>query len=129
MSETSVNRDLAGTCARMVAWWGPGVALILITADLGWWWRVAGWSLGLAWFGGLCLVNAARCGRLHCYFTGPFYLTMSALVVAVGFHLVSFGQQSWNLIALATLLGWILFTTIPEWIWGRYRTVRVPPSP
>jgi len=24
--------------------------------------------------GGACLVNAVRCGRLHCYVTGPFFL-------------------------------------------------------
>ncbi|MBU6297478.1 MAG: hypothetical protein KJS68_04465 [Alphaproteobacteria bacterium] len=128
MSEPSVNRDLAGTCARMVAWWGPGVALILITANMGWWWRVAGWSIGLAWFGALCLVNAARCRRMHCYFTGPFYLVMSALVLAVGFHLVSLGRETWDLIVVAMLFGWILLTTIPEWIWGHYRARHVPPA-
>ena len=32
------------------------------------------WIVALLWMGGACLVNAVRCGRLHCYVTGPFFL-------------------------------------------------------
>src|SRR5713101_752122 len=40
------------------------------------------WAEGRAWIwipaflvmGGGCLANATRCGRLHCYFTGPLYI-------------------------------------------------------
>ena len=35
-----------------------------------------------------CLVNAARCGRLHCYVTGPLYLAAALYVVLSAFGLV-----------------------------------------
>ncbi|MDE2185097.1 MAG: hypothetical protein KGJ78_18955, partial [Alphaproteobacteria bacterium] len=57
---------------------------------------------------------------LHCDFTSPLYLALAALTLVVGFHLVWLGPQTWNLIGLAALLGWVLFSTIPKWIWGRY---------
>ncbi|MDE2111952.1 MAG: hypothetical protein KGJ79_12480, partial [Alphaproteobacteria bacterium] len=80
MTDTSsqAQRDLAGSWMRMLAWWGPGVALIVITGNMGWWWHMAAWSLGLLWLGGLCVANAMHCGRLHCYFTGPLYLALAA---------------------------------------------------
>lgn len=124
MQETSTTqqcRDLAGTCGSTLLWWGPGVALMLITGSMGWWPRVAGWSLALAWFGALCLVNARRCGRLHCYFTGPFFLILAAVVLAVGFRFISFGSNTWGDIVWAAVVGCIALTTLPELIWGRYR--------
>lgn len=124
----SKQRDLAGSCMRSLVWWGPGVLLLVATANLDWWWHVAGWSLGFVWMGGLCLANAVRCGRMHCYFTGPFALVMALLVLAVGFHLISVGKNSWDLIAWTFILGWLVLNNVPEWIWGRYRAASCPPS-
>ena len=45
----------------------------------------------LAWMGAACLANARRCGRMHCFFTGPFFLAMAALALAVGLDIVSLG--------------------------------------
>ena len=119
-------RDLAGSCRRSLAWWGPAVLLLAVTASAGWWWHVAGWSLGLAWIGGLCLVNAARCGRVHCRFTGPFALAMALFVLAVGWHLVPVGRHPWHPITWTFILGWCVLYYVPEWIWGRYATPRRP---
>lgn len=35
------------------------------------------WAICLGVMAAGCLVNAIRCGRVHCYFTGPFLLLMS----------------------------------------------------
>ena len=32
------------------------------------------WTTSLAFLGVACLVNASRCGRIHCLFTGPFFI-------------------------------------------------------
>ena len=32
------------------------------------------WTLSLGFMGTVCLLNASRCGRIHCYFTGPFFI-------------------------------------------------------
>ena len=34
-------------------------------------WRTAIWTAALTVIGGACLSNAGRCGRIHCYVTGP----------------------------------------------------------
>ena len=46
--------------------------------------RVGMWTLALAWTGSMFLVNAARCGRTHCRYTGPFYLFMIAPTLMAG---------------------------------------------
>lgn len=62
-----------------------------------WLWRLpwllvvigAFWPAGLFWLwipsflvaGSACVANARRCGRLHCYATGPLYLGAAAFLV------------------------------------------------
>jgi len=38
-----------------------------------------------AWMGVGCVINAARCGRLHCYLTGPVFLIGALAIALVGF--------------------------------------------
>ncbi|MGH9743403.1 MAG: hypothetical protein ACRD51_13745 [Candidatus Acidiferrum sp.] len=47
-----------------------------------WLWIPAFLVLGIA-----CLANAARCGRLHCYLTGPLFLIAAAYVAVAEFGL------------------------------------------
>lgn len=58
-----------------------------------------------------CLVNAARCHRLHCYLTGPYFLLM-ALAAGIAFMLDTENvrhSREWLLLALglAPLLIWL----------------------
>lgn len=58
-----------------------------------------------------CLVNAARCHRLHCYLTGPYFLLIS-LAAGVAFVLDTGNthhSREWLLVALciAPLLIWL----------------------
>ena len=54
------------------------------------------WPVGRPWLwipalvvaGSGCIVNAGRCGRLHCYITGPFFLLAAVYVVLTEFLLV-----------------------------------------
>ena len=50
-----------------------------------------------------CLVNAARCGRLHCYVTGPLYLAAALYVVLSAFGLVVVLHPGLFLIVLLAL--------------------------
>lgn len=68
--------------------------------------------------GAACLVNAARCGRLHCYFTGPYFLMLAGgAVVAYSFDAGN-GHHSREalllMLGLAPLLVWL-----PERLAGR----------
>ena len=75
-------------------------------------------SAALLVMGGACLVNAARCRRLHCYITGPYFL-MLALGALLAYGFAPNGEyhsRLWLLLALGVtpLLIWL-----PERLAGR----------
>jgi hypothetical protein len=47
--------------------------------------------------GTACILNAKRCGRTHCRYTGPYYLAMIAPVGLLGSDPVSAGIYAWLL--------------------------------
>lgn len=46
------------------------------------------WALALLWGGAACITNARRSGRVHRYFTGPFFVILRAasLLYGAGIH-------------------------------------------
>lgn len=83
--------------------------------------RTVIWAVALTTTGVGCVVNALRCGRVHCYATGPFFLLMAAVAVLYGFGVAAPGPRGWNTIALVTLVGGIGLYYLPELFFGRYR--------
>ncbi|ERV77539.1 hypothetical protein Q058_03425 [Pseudomonas aeruginosa BL04] len=58
-------------------------------------------ALAFAVMGAACAVNAARCGRLHCFVTGPYFLLLA--LAAVGIYLYpGWGGGSAQIWLLAT---------------------------
>ncbi len=86
--------------------------------------RTTIWTMALGWMGGACFLNAYRCGRMHCYFTGPFYILGGLTSLLHGLHVVSLGSQGWAWIGYTLIVGSVLLNYVPEWIWGRYREPR-----
>jgi hypothetical protein len=86
-----------------LAWWIPWIAVIagLLAPVLV---RTAIWIVALSWMGTACILNAKRCGRTHCRYTGPYDLAMSAPVVALGYGFVSGGIYAWVVLASVILL-------------------------
>lgn len=115
-----VQNDLSSSAARMAIFWGPGVLLLMLTGQLGWWGHTIGWTAGLAWLAIMCLRNSARCQRVHCMFTGPFFLAMAVVTLLVGFRVFSLGNSTWGLLGDTILIGGIVLCFGPELIWGRY---------
>lgn len=74
------------------------------------------WSVGLAAAGILCVVNAARCARLHCHITGPVFLLGSLLSILNAARVIS---VSWNFLGLGVLAG-VAIGYAPELIVGKY---------
>lgn len=84
-------------------------------------WRAVVWPAALLVIGTACVANARRCGRLHCYFSGPFFLLSAAVLVAYAFGLLADVPGGWTglgvgIVAVATVLN-----VVPERLWGRYR--------
>ena len=66
-------------------------------------------------------INAMRCGRLHCYWTGPFFLFGALATLLYGLSILPLGQIGWGLIGYTLLAGVVLLTYLPEHFYGRYR--------
>ncbi len=63
----------------------PIIAIIASgSANIGTGLRTAIWTAALAILGIACIANALRCGRIHCYLTGPFFLAIGVLTFLYG---------------------------------------------
>jgi hypothetical protein len=110
-------RSLGG---YLIAWGIP--SLILVAAGLldpaA---RAIVWTGVLVWMGAGCLLNARRCGRTHCRYTGPYYLLMIVPVALLGAGVVSFGAWAWWGLGAMILLGSKIIWLVTEVLWGKYR--------
>jgi len=79
------------------------------------------WSTSLAVMGGTCLFNASRCGRVHCRFTGPFFILCAVISLGYGLGLLPLGPSGWKWIGAGTIIGALGLCCIPELFLGRYR--------
>ena len=120
--EDSARRDLSARAGSFLTVWGApilaGLAASVLAPSTAW--AAAAWSLALAWMGGACLVNARRCGRVHCYVSGPILLVGAGLAAASGGSVLDFGPSGVSLIVAATL-ALAALTYLLELVWGRYR--------
>jgi len=92
-------RTFALFCLPVIAILGTG------HSDVGEGWRTAVWTAALSILGAACIANAARCGRVHCYITGPFFLVIAVLTLLNGVGVVPLGANGWNVIGLTILVG------------------------
>jgi hypothetical protein len=79
------------------------------------------WSTSLTVMGVACLLNASRCGRVHCRFTGPFFLLCAVITLVYGLGLLPLGPSDWKWIGVGTIIGALGLCCIPELFLGRYR--------
>jgi len=121
--QAGAARDiLANLPLAALAFWFPVAAIVATgfsgTGNLV---RTIVWTAAAAVMGATCLVNALRCGRMHCYFTGPFFLVMAAASLLYGTGLLPLGARGWSDIGLVLLTGGVLLTCVPELVLGKYR--------
>ena len=100
--------------------WGlPLVAIVVgLLVDAAW--RTAIWTIALGWMGTACLLNARRCSRTHCRFTGPFYLVMILPLLAAGSGIMPIGPYGWLLLAAFIVLGSKIIWWATERAWGKF---------
>jgi hypothetical protein len=118
------QRDLLCSGAKMFLFWClPSFAFALgffVSPGL----KTVLWTLSLGFMGTVCLLNASRCGRIHCYFTGPFFILGAVTSLGYGIGLLPFGSSGWKWIGNITIIGAIVFSSIPELVLGRCRRNR-----
>jgi hypothetical protein len=115
------SRDwLRSMRANLLAWWIPQVA-ILASLFVPIHARTIIWITALIWMGAACILNAQRCGRTHCRYTGPYYLVMVAPVLAIGVGVVSAGFYEWIALGVLIVAGSKLIWWATERAWGQFR--------
>jgi hypothetical protein len=78
------------------------------------------WAIALVWKGVACLANAARCGRTHCYFTGPYFLVLAVVTALHGFQIVWLGAYGWLWLGLMIVAGGGALWFVTERVWGKF---------
>jgi len=120
---TCKSRDiLSSWWSVFILYWLPAIAIVVAGAPaISSGWRTVVWTVALATMGVACIVNALRCGRVHCYLTGPFFLLMALIALSYGLGILHLGGNGWNLLGLMTLIGAIALWCLPEMFLGKYR--------
>ncbi len=121
MNADFLVNDWAGAGKRRLVIWGLPALGLVVTGYLDL--ELHAWPLLLLWMGLACVLNARRCRRLHCYFTGPFFIAMSALSLLHGLKLVPLGTDGWNWLGWTILVGWLLLHYGIEAVFGKYRAL------
>ncbi|MGB9429197.1 MAG: hypothetical protein WCC11_04875 [Gammaproteobacteria bacterium] len=117
---TSQGKDLLGSrWAVWLLWVGPWV-LIVIGGAMGNLARTVLWTVGFSVAGAACLVNARRCRRRHCFYTGPLYLLAALASLLYGLHILPLGGSGWNWIVVIAVAGSVVFCCVLEPLLGKY---------
>ena len=79
--------------------------------------RVWLWVPAFAVMGAGCLANAVRCGRIHCYVTGPLFLLAAVFVALSGWGIVALHPGLFLLVVFGTCC----LALCAEILFGKYR--------
>ncbi len=118
------THDWVANKSRFFAAWGLPTVIMLITWLMQLTPLLTGilWMGALSWMGVACLRNARQCGRMHCFFSGPYFLLSAVLALATGMQWIQI--LSFNELGLFLLIGTLLVCVLPEVFWGRYKSPR-----
>ena len=122
LPEDCVRKDLSADTRSFLAVWGAPIAMagVLSLAPVPAWMTAAAWAAAFVWMGAACLFNARRCGRVHCFVSGPILLAGAGLVAAIGLDLIRAGAFGFAA-AVAVTLALSGLSYVFELFWGRYR--------
>ncbi len=116
----SIQADWAGNARAYAVAWGLPMGLLVAGLLVGVPARTAVWSFALAWMGTACLINARRCGRTHCRYTGPYYLLMIVPVLLAGAQWAALDRTGWVALGIGIVGGGKLIRWLTERAWGRF---------
>ena len=106
--------------ATWLLWIGPWV-LIVGTSNTGNITHTIAWTFAFTVGGVACLVNARRCGRLHCFYTGPLYLLAALASLLYGLRILPLGQHGWDWILGTAVTVSLLACCGLEMLLGKYK--------
>lgn len=118
------TKDWAGNLRAYALAWGVPLIALVSGAQFDPAARTAIWAAALVWMGAACLINARRCGRTHCRYTGPFYLALILPVLLHGSGLLTLGPYGWWILGATILVGGKVIWWATEAAWGRFSAPR-----
>jgi hypothetical protein len=114
------SRDwLSNTHVNLLAWWIPQAAILAALAvpvPI----RATIWTFALILMGAACILNARRCGRTHCRYTGPYYLAMIVPVLVLVSGIASANFYGWLALGILILAGSKAIWWATERAWGKF---------
>lgn len=116
--ENAARTDWASGLRGWLTWGIPAALLIMCPVQ----YFVVVWPAILTFMSMACLLNARRCGRVHCNFTGPFFLLLALVGLLYGLDVVHLGARGWSVLSIALVVGSVAFIYVPERLLGRYRS-------
>lgn len=125
MAEEPDKRAVPGQCCEANDFAGQKVGILLwclptLAIFLGLTWNVARpwlWIPALLVMGVACVVNARRCGRVHCYVTGPLFLLASIYVALSTIGLVPLHPGGF----LSVVFAIVMLAYLAELPLGKYK--------
>jgi hypothetical protein len=118
-ADTSLDWARGGRSSLI--WWIPAI-LLLVSPLLMTRYLTVVWPALLALMGVACLLNARRCGRIHCYVTGPFFLILALVALLHGLDIFALGVKGWWVLSTVFVIGSAALIQLPEVLLGRYRS-------
>src|SRR5438128_9752954 len=122
MASDTVQRShdwLRSPRTNLLAWWIPQAAILaglFVPVPV----RTAIWVIALIWMGTACILNARRCGRTHCRYTGPYYLAMIVPVLVLTSGIIAAEWFGWLALAVLILAGSKIIWWAVERAWGKF---------
>jgi hypothetical protein len=79
------------------------------------------WVIMLSWMGAACLLNAKKCSRTHCYYTGPFYIALAIVSFLYGYQIILLGNNGWYWLGAVLVIGTVIIWVSSETLLGKYK--------
>jgi len=79
------------------------------------------WVIALSWMGAACLLNAKKCSRTHCYYTGPFYIALALVSFLYGYQIIQLGNNGWYWLGAILVIGTVIIWVTSETLLGKYK--------
>jgi hypothetical protein len=132
IEDSIINQMRSSDCARnesidwvrqpagLMFWWGLPIACGLSASFFSLPPAEAAfiWAAAFAWMGTGCLLNARRCGRLHCFISGPVFWFGAVTSTLVGTGVIGGGPTFAVVVWVTGVAAALSF--VSELIWRKY---------